>query len=55
MSSPQLDHTHDGANTFRGWLCADCNRGIGALGDDAQGVLAALSYLINSTKPNEAP
>jgi hypothetical protein len=46
MSSPQLDHTHDGANTFRGWLCSNCNRGIGALGDDAKGVLHALNYLL---------
>ena len=46
MESPQLDHTHDGNNTFRGWLCSDCNRGIGALGDDVRGVLNALNYLL---------
>ena len=48
MPSPQLDHTHDGRNQFRGWLCSNCNRGIGALGDSAKGVLAALNYLINN-------
>ena len=46
MDSPQLDHTHDGSNTFRGWLCSNCNRGIGALGDDVHGVLNALNYLL---------
>ena len=54
MTSPQLDHTHDGSNTFRGWLCASCNRGIGGLGDDVAGVLNALVYLINSTQPTNA-
>ena len=39
-----LDHDH---NTweFRGWLCHDCNRGIGLLGDNLEGVLNAVNYL----------
>lgn len=39
-----LDHDHVTGH-FRGWLCAKCNRGIGALGDDLRGVLLAVEYL----------
>jgi hypothetical protein len=42
--SLHLDHDH-AANTFRGWLCMNCNHGIGKLGDDYDGVLRALRYL----------
>lgn len=47
-----LDHSHalddlgfPMAETFRGWLCHDCNLGIGRLGDDIPGVARALAYL----------
>jgi len=39
-----LDHVH-GTDWHRGWLCA-CNAAIGALGDDLDGVLNAVEYLI---------
>lgn len=39
-----LDHCHN-TNAFRGWLCSDCNSGIGLLGDTEEGVLRALAYL----------
>lgn len=39
-----LDHEH-GTRTFRGWLCAKCNLGIGLLGDGAEGVARAADYL----------
>ena len=39
-----LDHDWK-TGEFRGWICCACNRGIGNLGDDIQGVLAALEYL----------
>ena len=39
-----LDHDWD-THKFRGWLCGACNRGIGNLGDDIEGVLKALAYL----------
>ena len=39
-----LDHDSV-TNTFRGWLCGDCNRAIGSLGDDIEGVEKALRYL----------
>lgn len=38
------DHCHD-TNIFRGWLCRDCNLGLGLLGDDKEGVKNALHYL----------
>lgn len=39
-----LDHDHK-TGKFRGWLCAKCNLGIGALGDSMEAVLAAIAYL----------
>jgi len=40
----QLDHLH-GTTTFRGWLCRNCNTGMGVLGDTLEGVLQAAIYL----------
>jgi len=40
----QIDHIH-GTTIFRGWLCRNCNTGIGALGDTLEGVLQAAIYL----------
>ena len=42
----QGDHIH-GSTAFRGWLCTDCNSGMGKLGDDLPGVLQAAVYLEN--------
>jgi hypothetical protein len=39
-----LDHTHD-KDEFRGWICRECNSGIGLLGDSVEGVRKALDYL----------
>ena len=39
-----LDHCHV-TNAFRGWLCGNCNTGIGKLGDNEEGLLQALAYL----------
>lgn len=38
-----FDHDHV-TGKFRGWLCNDCNRGIGQLGDSREGILRALRY-----------
>lgn len=38
------DHCHE-TNTFRGWLCGKCNRGIGLLGDNLEIVTLAALYL----------
>ena len=40
----QFDHDHT-TDTFRGWLCKQCNVGIGQLGDDLEGVMRAVKYL----------
>ena len=40
----QMDHTH-GTTNVRGWLCTNCNTGIGAVGDTLEGVLRAAIYL----------
>ena len=39
-----LDHCKD-TETFRGWLCKNCNIGLGMLGDDMDGIEKALAYL----------
>ena len=43
-AKPCLDHDHD-TLVFRGWLCHECNLGIGKLGDNLVGVLNAVNYL----------
>tara|TARA_R110002020_G_scaffold90629_4_gene220767 strand:- start:584 stop:988 length:405 start_codon:yes stop_codon:yes gene_type:complete len=40
----KLDHCHK-TKKFRGWLCDFCNRGIGLLGDNKEGVKMAIKYL----------
>jgi Recombination endonuclease VII len=42
-----LDHDHV-TRTFRGWLCRRCNRGIGILGDNLEGLMRAVAYLKRS-------
>jgi len=39
-----LDHNHD-TGEFRGWLCSNCNLGLGRLGDNLPGVDRARAYL----------
>ena len=41
-----LDHIH-GSTVFRGWVCRNCNTGIGKLEDTLTGVLQAAVYLEN--------
>jgi hypothetical protein len=38
------DHSHT-TGLFRGWLCHDCNRGIGNLGDDINRLKRAMEYV----------
>lgn len=40
-----LDHDHSD-DSFRGWICDRCNTGIGKLGDNLDGVIKAVNYLI---------
>ena len=46
-----LDHDWNisGPEAFRGWLCNNCNIGIGKLGDNLDGVMKAVRYLKNDT------
>ena len=43
-----LDHCHESGD-FRGFICSPCNRGLGLLGDDVDGLLQALLYLKNGS------
>ena len=44
-----FEHCHV-ANVFRGYCCNSCNRSIGVLGDDVDGVLRVLNYLLKTEK-----
>ena len=46
-----LDHCYK-TDKFRGWLCPQCNRGIGNLGESVEGLEKAIAYLIR-TDPDE--
>ena len=39
-----LDHDHD-TDEFRGWLCNDCNNGLGKFNDNADMLKRAIKYL----------
>ena len=43
-----FDHDPE-THEFRGWICQNCNTGIGKLGDTPEGVLKALDYLVRPT------
>jgi hypothetical protein len=45
----QMDHDHE-TGKFRGWICVPCNRGIGMLGDNEEGLKKALNYLKRAKK-----
>jgi len=40
-----LDHDHSD-DSFRGWICERCNTGLGKLGDNLEGIVNAMNYLI---------
>ena len=44
-----FDHCHK-TNTFRGYLHNSCNRALGVLGDDVQGLINAINFLNISEK-----
>ena len=45
-----FDHDHKTLE-HRGWLCQNCNQGLGRLGDNEEGLQRALNYLIKSKNP----
>ena len=44
-----FDHDHE-TELFRGYLCNSCNRSMGVLGDDVEGMIKALNYLNKTEK-----
>ena len=40
-----LDHCRK-TKKFRGWLCTECNTGLGKLGDNIDGIVRTLNYLL---------
>jgi hypothetical protein len=44
-----LDHDH-ATDKFRGWICERCNTGLGKLGDNVDGLVNALNYLLSREK-----
>lgn len=44
-----FDHCHE-LNIFRGYCCNSCNRSMGILGDNVQGLLNAVNYLLKTEK-----
>lgn len=45
----QLDHCHE-TGEFRGWLCKQCNTGLGNLGDTLESLKLAVAYLERAQK-----
>lgn len=39
-----LDHCR-ASKKIRGWLCTECNTGLGKLGDNLEGIVKAFNYL----------
>lgn len=48
-----LDHCHD-TETFRGWLCFNCNSGLGQFKDDLLRIQSAVRYLENHENENSS-
>lgn len=40
-----IDHDHKTEN-FRGWLCHNCNRGLGTFNDDVELLRRAIKYIV---------
>lgn len=45
------DHDHE-TDEFRGWICDDCNGGLGKFYDDIERLEAAIEYLKRSRNEN---
>lgn len=47
-----VDHCHD-TGRFRGWLCRNCNTGLGKLGDNIDSLCRAMNYLLLEFQEDE--
>ncbi len=45
MTNPYVDHDHE-TGEVRGLLCVRCNAALGTFGDNTEGVLRVLDYLV---------
>jgi hypothetical protein len=52
-----LDHYYDSNDKpyFRGWICKQCNSGIGYLGDNVKSVFNAFTYILKSVPEHDRP
>ena len=48
------DHDHETC-TFRGWLCDPCNRGLGQCGDNIEGLMKRVNYLLSKKDMTDIP
>lgn len=48
-----LDHCHE-TDTFRGWICFNCNSGLGSFSDSSETVRRAVQYLERHENANSS-
>ena len=48
------DHDHS-TKKWRGWICRNCNAGLGFLGDSEEGLRRAQEYLARSVERSRSP
>ena len=48
-----LDHCHE-TNTFRGWLCDNCNVSISRAGDTLEGVTKIYQYMLKQSNNGQS-
>jgi Recombination endonuclease VII len=53
MRPAVLDHCHK-TGTFRGWICRQCNIGLGQFGDDPNTLIRASEYLQQLENENDS-
>lgn len=51
-SKHEFDHDH-ATGKFRGYICKDCNVGLGKFGDSPEGLVAALMYVYENASVDQ--